>query len=83
MLDSWEFFRAPGRTHTGLDYRNEGENIAAYFSSKKISGVLNYYADPSHIVNDDNFYATVKKWATIAENVDYRALLKELENAEA
>ncbi|HOO57130.1 MAG TPA: polysaccharide deacetylase family protein [bacterium] len=79
ILDSWNFFKAPDRIYAAEDYFDEGNAIASYFSEYNLSGVLNYYADPSHVIDNDIFFGTVEKWAGIARNVTYSELMKEIQ----
>jgi len=77
ILDSWSCFRAPGRRFGPDDYVREGRLAADRFESLGI-GLLNFYADPSHIHDRPEFFETVAHWARIARPVTYSRLLAEL-----
>lgn len=75
ILDTWGCFTAPNRTKTPEDYYSEGVAAADAFGKAGI-GVLNYYADPSHIYNKEIFFKTVKYWTSISKPANYMDLLK-------
>ncbi len=77
ILDSWSCFMAPGRRFTADDFVREGRASADVFQSLGI-GLLNFYADPSHIHDSDEFFDTVAYWAKVARPVTYNQLLAQL-----
>ena len=77
ILDSWSCFQAPGRRFGPEDFAREGRLAANNFQSLGI-GLLNFYADPSHIHDRPEFFETVAYWAQIAKPVTYSQLLAEL-----
>jgi hypothetical protein len=77
ILDSWTCFQAPGRRFGPDDFVYEGRAAADNFRSVGI-GLLNFYADPSHIHDRPEFFDTVAYWAQIAKPVTYNQLLAEL-----
>jgi hypothetical protein len=77
ILDSWSCFQAPGRHFGPDDFVREGRLAADNFQSLGI-GLLNFYADPSHIHDRPEFFETVAHWAQIAKPVTYSQLLAEL-----
>lgn len=77
ILDSWTCFAAPGRRFGPDDFVREGRAAGEKFRSLGI-GLLNFYADPSHIHDREEFFETVAYWAKIARPVTYRELLAEL-----
>lgn len=77
ILDTWSCFMAPGRTLTPEDYYAEGRETAAKYKELG-AGLLNYYADPSHIHDSPLFFDTVARWAAVAKSVNYEDLFKEL-----
>jgi hypothetical protein len=77
ILDSWTCFAAPGRRFGPNDFVREGRLSGEKFQSLGI-GLLNFYADPSHIHDRTEFFDTVAYWAQIAEPVTYNQLLAEL-----
>jgi hypothetical protein len=70
ILDSWTCFQAPARRFEPEDYVREGRLTADRFQSLGI-GLLNFYADPSHIHDRPEFFETVAYWAKIAQSVTY------------
>lgn len=76
ILDTWGCFRAPDRIHTPGDYRREALAMAARLQNGP--GLLNYYADPSHIAGEPAFFETVAALAQIATPVTYGALMERL-----
>ena len=77
ILDTWSCFMAPGRTLTPEDYLREGTEAARMYGALG-TGVLNYYADPSHIHDSPLFFDTVARWAAVAKPVNYQTLFEEL-----
>jgi len=77
ILDSWSCFRAPGRRFGPDDFVREGRLAADNFQSLGV-GLLNFYADPSHIHDRPEFFEAVAYWAQIAKPVTYSQLLSEL-----
>jgi len=77
ILDSWTCFEAPGRRFTPDDFVREGRAAADNFRSLGI-GLLNFYADPSHIHSNPEFFDTVAYWAKVAKPVTYSQLMSEL-----
>jgi hypothetical protein len=77
ILDSWSCFAAPGRRFGPDDFVREGRLAGEKFRSLGI-GLLNFYADPSHIHDRPEFFEAVAHWAQIAKPVTYSQLLAEL-----
>lgn len=75
ILDSWACFAAPDRTMSPDDYFREAMAAGRNFQQAGC-GILNYYADPSHIHDQAEFIRAVEFWLTIAEPVNYRGLLE-------
>jgi hypothetical protein len=76
VLDTWSCFEAPERALSSADYGREGRAVAQHFERAGIVGILNYYADPSHIADQEIFYETVSEWARMAEPSTYTSLLE-------
>lgn len=77
ILDSWTCFEAPRRRFGPQDYLHEGRLAADRIKSRGV-GVLNFYADPSHIHDRPEFFEAVAYWASVAKPVNYSQLLAEL-----
>jgi hypothetical protein len=76
VLDSWGCFRAPDRVLGPEDYREEAVKMARLLAGGP--GLLNYYADPSHIADQPIFFDTVATLAKIASPTTYASLLERL-----
>lgn len=77
ILDSWGCFKAPDRLLGAVDYLKEGSLAASNYHRNTV-GLLNYYADPSHIHDQDVFFETVQRWCSIAEPITYSELMGKL-----
>jgi hypothetical protein len=73
ILDSWGCFRAPDRTLAAADYRREALAMARLLASGP--GILNFYADPCHIVGQPIFFETMAELARVSQPVAYRDLM--------
>ncbi|NLE27116.1 MAG: polysaccharide deacetylase [Clostridiaceae bacterium] len=78
VLDSWGCFYAPDRTFEAQDYLTEGSKVVSFCKNKEVPAVFNYYVDPSHIYNKNEFLEMVKTWINYAQPVSYSQLLKEV-----
>lgn len=76
ILDSWSYFAAPGRSWTRGDYLQECTDLADALGAAG-SGVLNLYADPSHVADSNEFFAAMEYCASRARPSSYRRLLEE------
>jgi hypothetical protein len=74
VQDSWSFYADLGRKWKPEDFLAETKALVRFCQKKKLAGILNYYADPSHIWNQSTFFETVKKWKEIAEPIELREL---------
>lgn len=77
ILDSWTCFEAPARRFGPQDYLDEGRLVVDRFKALGV-GLLNFYADPSHIHDRPEFFEAVALWASVAKPVTYSQLLAEL-----
>ena len=77
ILDSWGCFEAPGRRFGPDDFVREGRLAADMFAALGV-GLLNFYADPSHIHDREEFFEVVACWAKVAKPVTYNELLADL-----
>ena len=76
-LDTWSCFAAPNRQLMPEDYKREGSQIADLMSGLGV-GLLNYYADPSHVCDGEIFFETIARWCEIAEPVTFDDLVERL-----
>lgn len=74
ILDTWVCFRAPDRVLTPEDYRTEALGLAQDLAGGP--GILNYYADPSHIADQPIFFETIAALARLAQPTTYRDLME-------
>ena len=77
VLDTWGCFQAPGRRFAPQDYEAQAVQVLE-FLQKQGCGVLNYYADPLHIHDQEIFFRVVKRWCTAAVSTTYGGLLATL-----
>lgn len=76
IIDSWSCFGDPARQLGAEDYRTEILGLARQLDGG--SGILNYYADPSHIADQPVFFATMAELARIALPVTFSQLMARL-----
>jgi hypothetical protein len=76
ILDSWGCFAAPDRVLAPADYRREATAMAARLAGGP--GVLNYYADPSHVADQPIFFDTMAALLTVATPISFSARLEKL-----
>lgn len=75
IQDSWAFFAAPDRTYSGSDYVMEAKKFASFARQNSLSGILNYYADPSHVWNEPMFFEGVRAWSEVGRSATFGELL--------
>lgn len=73
ILDSWGCFAAPDRVHTPNDYLREATALASEVAAAG-AGVINCYADPSHVAGRPEFLDAVQQWLRVAEPMAPRDL---------
>lgn len=76
LINSWGCFRAPDRVLGPDDYRRETVGMARRLSTGP--GLLNFYVDPSHVVDQPIFFAAIAEILKVAEPVTYPQLLARL-----
>lgn len=76
IYDSWGFFSAPSRRLTAADYLTEAKRMVQMVKETKFVGILNYYADPSHVWNRAEFFEAFKSLMGVCEYVDLKDLPK-------
>jgi len=76
ILDTWGCFGAPDRSFTASDYKTDALMLADLLAGR--SGILNYYADPSHIADQPIFFETMRALGAVAMPVSYRQVLERL-----
>jgi len=81
VLDTWAYFKAPDRIYSEREYAQQAHSMADYFTRNQYPGILNYYADPNHIVSNDLFFKTIYEMVQQAESTTYTRIIKELMNA--
>jgi hypothetical protein len=74
ILDSWGYFAAPDRDQEPRDYLRQAESLAQTVATASV-GLINVYADPSHVHDRSEFFAAVSMWRDVAEPVSYSELL--------
>ena len=73
ILDSWSCFARPDRAIGPEDYRDEAIGLARRLGGG--AGLINYYADPSHVEEEPIFFETMRELARLARPTTYRDLL--------
>ena len=74
ILDSW-YFASPDSLKTSKDYLLEAEKATNFYKKRGV-GILNYYADPSHVINKEEFWIALKIWVNNGKSINYEELLK-------
>lgn len=69
IQDSWSFYAAPDRQWGPDDFLAQARSLAKFCQKENIVGILNYYADPSHVWDQPTFFDAVKIWKEVAEPV--------------
>ena len=77
ILDSWAFLAKDNPHRQQGRYLLETKLKAAEFETANI-GLINIYADPSHVAGQREFFEAVAIWSKIAENTNYSTLIGEL-----
>jgi len=73
IIDTWNCFADPARRLDAEDYRAETVGLARSLAGK--AGILNYYADPSHILNESAFFETMAQLARMAQPANFSQIL--------
>ena len=73
IIDTWTCFEDPGQRLGAEDYRTEIVGLARRLEGG--CGILNYYADPSHIADEPVFFETMAELARIAEPATFAQLM--------
>ena len=76
ILDSWSCFARPDRSLGPEDYRRDAVDMAARLDGGP--GLLNYYADPSHISDQPVFFDTMRELLARAQPITYRDVIAQL-----
>lgn len=80
ILNSWSCFAAPGRTLGAQDYRRDALRMAERLQGR--AGLLNYYCDPSHVVDQPIFFETMRELVKVAKATSYSNLIARFTKAE-
>ncbi len=76
IQDSWSYYAAPHRRLDPDRFLSEAKAIANFCQKEKIVGILNYYADPSHVWDQPTFFKAVKAWREVAEPFEFRSAIR-------
>lgn len=77
ILDSWGLIVHGAGAGA---YYEEGMRALEFYTMAG-AGILNYYADPSHVHAQDDFFRTVAAWAKVAQPISYSEILKKVKRA--
>jgi peptidoglycan/xylan/chitin deacetylase (PgdA/CDA1 family) len=75
ILDSWSCFAAPDRLRSPADFAREAAELARAHAAAG-PGLINVYADPSHVHGEDSFFAAVEAFVEVARPCGYDDLLE-------
>lgn len=78
IQDSWGYLGAPHATLGPKGYLEHATITAEKLNAYGYTGLLNYYVDPSHIHDCEEFFEAVSLWADVAIPTTYTNILKEL-----
>lgn len=78
ILDTWAYFKAPGKTKSESDYKKDIISLINYYKINNINGIINIYADILHIYDSEDFFESIKILSETCENISYEKLLGEL-----
>lgn len=73
ILDSWGCFARPDRELGAEDYRRGAIGMSERLRGG--AGLLNYYADPSHIAQQPVFFETMRELLKVAKPASYRDVM--------
>lgn len=73
ILDSWSCFARPDRTLGPEDYRHDAVSMAQRLSGR--AGLINYYADPSHVGGQPIFFETMRELIKLATPASFGEVL--------
>ncbi|MDI6792687.1 MAG: polysaccharide deacetylase family protein [bacterium] len=79
IQDSWGFYAAPNRRWGPEDFLAETKALVRCCREEKMGGILNYYADPSHVWDQPTFFEAVKLMREVAEPVKLEVLCPEVQ----
>lgn len=74
VLDSWNCFAAPDRRYSPSDYLEESRLIAEMMRGLGV-GIINVYADPSHVHDREEFFGAIECFVGVAAPTTYSELL--------
>lgn len=80
IQDSWSYMAMPGRSLSPRDFLDHAIETADRCRRHNICGILNYYADPSHVHNVPEFFSAVEAWSSVARSATYAEILGGLAN---
>lgn len=78
IQDSWGYMGAPHATLGPEGYLAHAKETATQFSKRDYAGILNYYADPSHVHDKPEFFEAVKKWVEVTKPASYTDILQDI-----
>ena len=76
IFDSWGFFAAPNRQWTSRDYVLQAKNMAKLAVDLELVGILNYYADPSQVHDQESFYEGIECLTKISHPIGLDEITK-------
>lgn len=80
VLDSWGWFFSSNRVFEAIDYLTEGSKVVNFYKNNRLPAVFNYYVDPSHIFDKNEFFKMIEIWTDYAQSISYKQLLEEVDD---
>lgn len=59
ILDSWNYVESPENPILKPEYANLFIETLEYFRRRKLSGILNFYVDPAHVISSSAYFKTI------------------------
>lgn len=59
ILDSWGFMIKKFGNRNEEVYKEQMIKIVSWFSERNLPGLLNFYVDPSHVINSNSFFEAI------------------------
>jgi hypothetical protein len=72
LLDSWGWFKAPERSGSPEEFYYEIAALAGHLKRTGQTLVLNYYADPSHVLGSEAFMRGMRALLSVAQPASFR-----------
>jgi hypothetical protein len=78
ILDSWGFLSGRFGNKNEKLYKAQMTKMVLFFSKNKLPSLLNFYVDPSHVVNADSFFQAINFAKKLVTFIDSYKRLEEI-----